>query len=43
MVAQTFDSPLCSIMIVDEARQELTIKAGEVFGAGLSQSNAHPH
>jgi len=27
MVAQTFDSPLCSIMIVDEDRQELTIKA----------------
>lgn len=27
MVAQTFDSPLCSIMIVDETRQELTIKS----------------
>jgi GAF domain-containing protein len=27
MVATTFDSPLCSIMIVDEDKQELTIKA----------------
>jgi uroporphyrinogen-III synthase len=27
MVAQTFGSPLCSIMIVDEDRQQLTIKA----------------
>jgi GAF domain-containing protein len=27
MVAQTFDSPLCSIMMVDEDRRELTIKA----------------
>jgi GAF domain-containing protein len=27
MVAQIFDAPLCSIMILDEARQELTIKA----------------
>src|SRR5262245_58439981 len=27
MVAQTFGSPLCSIMMVDETRQELTIKA----------------
>lgn len=27
MVAETFDSPLCSIMIVDEDRQELTVKA----------------
>jgi signal transduction protein with GAF and PtsI domain len=27
MVAQTFASPLCSIMMVDEHRQELTIKA----------------
>lgn len=27
MVAQTFDSPLCSIMILDESRQELTVKA----------------
>ena len=27
MVAQTFDSPLCSIMILDETRQELTIKS----------------
>jgi len=27
MVAQTFGSPLCSIMMVDEHRQELTIKA----------------
>jgi len=27
MVAQTFDSPLCSIMILDENRQQLTIKA----------------
>jgi GAF domain-containing protein len=27
MVAGTFDSPLCSIMIVDEDRQELVIKA----------------
>jgi len=27
MVAQTFESPLCSIMMVDEHRQELTIKA----------------
>jgi GAF domain-containing protein len=27
MVAQTFGSPLCSIMILDEHRQELTIKA----------------
>src|SRR5262245_50164279 len=27
MVAETFDSPVCSIMIVDEDRQELTIKA----------------
>ena len=27
MVAQAFDSPLCSIMIVDEDRQELVIKA----------------
>jgi uroporphyrinogen-III synthase len=26
-VAQTFDSPLCSIMMVDEDRRELTIKA----------------
>ena len=26
MVAQTFDSPLCSIMILDENRQQLTIK-----------------
>ena len=26
MVAQTFDSPLCSIMILDESRQELTVK-----------------
>ena len=27
MVAETFDAPLCSIMILDEARQELTTKA----------------
>ncbi len=27
MVAQTFDAPLCSIMVLDEARQELSIKA----------------
>lgn len=27
MVAQTFDAPLCSIMVLDDARQELTIKA----------------
>jgi GAF domain-containing protein len=27
MVAETFDSPLCSIMIVDETKQELCIKA----------------
>jgi len=27
MVAQTFDSPLCSIMIVDEDKQQLVIKA----------------
>jgi GAF domain-containing protein len=27
MVAETFDSPVCSIMIVDEDKQELTIKA----------------
>ena len=27
MVAETFDSPVCSIMIVDEDRQELSIKA----------------
>jgi len=27
MVAQTFDAPLCSIMILDESRQELTVKA----------------
>ena len=27
MVAQTFDSPLCSIMMVDEDRKELTVKA----------------
>jgi GAF domain-containing protein len=27
MVAQTFGSPLCSIMMVDENRQELTVKA----------------
>lgn len=27
MVAQTFDSPLCSIMIVDEDKKELVIKA----------------
>jgi GAF domain-containing protein len=27
MLAQTFDSPLCSIMLLDESRQELTIKA----------------
>jgi signal transduction protein with GAF and PtsI domain len=27
MVAQTFDSPLCSIMMVDEDRRELSIKA----------------
>ena len=27
MVAETFDSPLCSIMIVDENKQELCIKA----------------
>jgi GAF domain-containing protein len=27
MVAQTFDSPLCSIMILDETRNELMIKA----------------
>src|SRR5215831_8969120 len=26
MVAETFDSPVCSIMIVDEDKQELTIK-----------------
>ena len=26
MVAETFDSPVCSIMIVDEDRQELSIK-----------------
>lgn len=27
MVAETFDSPVCSIMIVDEGKQELSIKA----------------
>jgi len=27
MVAETFDSPVCSIMIVDEEKQELSIKA----------------
>src|SRR5438552_13452548 len=27
MVAETFDSPVCSIMIVDEDRQELSIRA----------------
>jgi len=27
MVAETFDSPVCSIMIVDESTQELSIKA----------------
>jgi GAF domain-containing protein len=27
MVAQTFESPLCSIMILDESRQQLTVKA----------------
>jgi GAF domain-containing protein len=27
MVAETFDSPLCSIMIVDQSKQELCIKA----------------
>jgi GAF domain-containing protein len=27
MVAETFDSPVCSIMIVDEDKQELTIRA----------------
>jgi uroporphyrinogen-III synthase len=27
MVAQTFDAPLCSIMVLDETRQELTLKA----------------
>jgi GAF domain-containing protein len=27
MVAETFDSPVCSVMIVDEDKQELTIKA----------------
>ncbi|MBI2150259.1 MAG: GAF and ANTAR domain-containing protein [Acidobacteria bacterium] len=27
MVAETFDSPVCSIMIVDEYKQELSIKA----------------
>jgi len=27
MVAETFDSPLCSIMIVDEDKQELSIRA----------------
>ena len=27
MVAETFDAPVCSIMIVDEDRQELSIKA----------------
>lgn len=27
MVAETYDSPLCSIMIVDEDKQELSIKA----------------
>jgi signal transduction protein with GAF and PtsI domain len=27
MVAETFDSPVCSIMIVDEDKQELSIKA----------------
>jgi signal transduction protein with GAF and PtsI domain len=27
MVAESFDSPVCSIMIVDEDKQELTIKA----------------
>jgi uroporphyrinogen-III synthase len=31
MVAQTFDAPLCSIMILDEARQELTLKAARSF------------
>jgi signal transduction protein with GAF and PtsI domain len=27
MVAETFDSPVCSIMIVDEGKQELSLKA----------------
>jgi len=27
MVAETFDSPVCSIMIVDEDKQELSIRA----------------
>jgi hypothetical protein len=35
MVAQTFDSPLCSIMILDESRQQLTIKAARYLGPSL--------
>src|SRR4029077_8871157 len=27
MVAETFDSPVCSVMIVDETTQELSIRA----------------
>jgi GAF domain-containing protein len=36
MVAQTFDSPLCSIMLLDESRQELMIKAVRYSVPGMS-------
>jgi signal transduction protein with GAF and PtsI domain len=37
MVAESFDSPVCSIMIVDEDRQELTIKAARCSSPDYSQ------
>lgn len=40
MVAQTFDSPLCSIMILDENRQQLTIKAARL-GSGGTKHDAY--
>ena len=42
MVAQTFDSPLCSIMIFDESRQELTIKSARYSAPGCDNMRPVP-
>jgi signal transduction protein with GAF and PtsI domain len=39
MMAETFDSPVCSIMIVDEDRQELSIKAARCSSPEYLQKN----
>jgi GAF domain-containing protein len=40
MVAETFDSPVCSIMIVDNDKQELCIKAARCSSPEYLQKNA---